>query len=203
MRSGSRCPAFYGEIPPMRWGILDDDGGYFYCIIYSKLGTFPTRGRHALQPALKTNQAPRTKKAFPAHGEGGSRRLTEEVYSDLRYQLCQVRPESLAQVLSTQGELDRSLEETKLIAEVVAHAFEVIGVDRLPVGEHLQRIGQLDLSAFARQRMREDVEDRRCDDIPAQHGHAARRILDGRFLHHVEHPHRARIIRRFALDDAV
>ena len=34
MRSGSRCPAFYGEIPPMRWGILDDDGGYFHCIIY-------------------------------------------------------------------------------------------------------------------------------------------------------------------------
>ena len=35
MRSGSRCPAFYGEIPPMRWGILDDDGGYFYCITYT------------------------------------------------------------------------------------------------------------------------------------------------------------------------
>ena len=37
MRSGSRCPAFYGEIPPMRWGILDDDGGYFYCITYNWL----------------------------------------------------------------------------------------------------------------------------------------------------------------------
>ena len=35
MRSGSRCPAFYGEIPPMKWGILDDDGGYFYCITYN------------------------------------------------------------------------------------------------------------------------------------------------------------------------
>ena len=34
MRSGSRGPAFYGEIPSMRWGILDDDGGYFYCITY-------------------------------------------------------------------------------------------------------------------------------------------------------------------------
>lgn len=38
MRSGSRCPAFYGEIPPMRWGILNDDGGYFYCITYSGKG---------------------------------------------------------------------------------------------------------------------------------------------------------------------
>ena len=37
MRSGSRCPAFYGEIPPMRWGILDDDGGYFYCITYNTI----------------------------------------------------------------------------------------------------------------------------------------------------------------------
>ena len=37
MRSGSRCPAFYGEIPPMRWGILDDDSGYFYCITYNKV----------------------------------------------------------------------------------------------------------------------------------------------------------------------
>lgn len=35
MRSGSRCPAFYGEISPMRWGILGDDGGYFYCITYT------------------------------------------------------------------------------------------------------------------------------------------------------------------------
>ena len=35
MRSGSRRPAFYGEIPPMRWGIPDDDGGYFYCITYN------------------------------------------------------------------------------------------------------------------------------------------------------------------------
>ena len=25
----------YGEIPPMRWGILDDDSGYFYCITYN------------------------------------------------------------------------------------------------------------------------------------------------------------------------
>ena len=37
MRSGSRCPAFYGEIPPMRWGILNDDGGYFYCITYTQI----------------------------------------------------------------------------------------------------------------------------------------------------------------------
>ena len=37
MRSGSRCPAFYGEIPPMRWGILNDDGGYFYCITYTRV----------------------------------------------------------------------------------------------------------------------------------------------------------------------
>ena len=36
MRSGSRCPAFYGENPPMRWGILNDDGGYFYCITYNR-----------------------------------------------------------------------------------------------------------------------------------------------------------------------
>lgn len=31
------CPAFYGEIPLTRWGILDDDGGYFYCITYSSI----------------------------------------------------------------------------------------------------------------------------------------------------------------------
>ena len=35
MRSGSRCPAFCGEIPLMKLGFLDDDGGYFYCITYS------------------------------------------------------------------------------------------------------------------------------------------------------------------------
>lgn len=39
MKSGSRFPAFYGEIPPMRWGIPDDDGGYFYCITYTKKDT--------------------------------------------------------------------------------------------------------------------------------------------------------------------
>ena len=35
MRSGSRCPAFCGEIPLMKLGFLDDDGGYFYCITYT------------------------------------------------------------------------------------------------------------------------------------------------------------------------
>lgn len=126
----------------------------------------PGEGTLPSQPSKPTKLP--NKKAFSAHGEGGSRRLTEEVYSDLWHQLRQVRPKSLAQVLSTQGELDRGFEEAELIAEVVARAFEVVGVDRLPVGEHLQRISQLDLTAFARQRMREDVEDRRCDDIPAQ-----------------------------------
>ena len=43
MRSGSRCPAFYGEIPPMRWGILNDDGGYFYCITYIDDGNLRKR----------------------------------------------------------------------------------------------------------------------------------------------------------------
>lgn len=48
MRSGSRCPAFYGEIPPMRWGILDDDGGYFYCITYSSSATLITSEGYSL-----------------------------------------------------------------------------------------------------------------------------------------------------------
>ena len=42
MRSGSRCPAFYGEIPPMRWGLLNDDGGYFYCITYTAVAEEPS-----------------------------------------------------------------------------------------------------------------------------------------------------------------
>lgn len=46
MRSGSRCPAFYGEIPPMRWGILNDDGRYFYCITYKH---FPALGKESIK----------------------------------------------------------------------------------------------------------------------------------------------------------
>ena len=81
----------------------------------------------------------------------------DEVQGLVSHQICGTNSvrytrKALAQALSTQGELDRGFEEAELIAEVVARAFEIVGVDRLPVGEH---------------------------------------------------PHRARIIRRFALDDAV
>ena len=44
-----------------------------------KLGTFPTRGRQRSPASPQNRQSPTNKKAFPAHGEGGSRRLTEEV----------------------------------------------------------------------------------------------------------------------------
>ena len=53
----------------MRWGILDDDGGYFHCIIYSKLGTFPTRGRHAPQPTKNQQNAPNQKSLPRARGK--------------------------------------------------------------------------------------------------------------------------------------
>ena len=45
-----------------------------------KLGTFPTRGRQRSPASPQNRQSPTNKKAFPAHGEGGSLRLTEEVH---------------------------------------------------------------------------------------------------------------------------
>ena len=58
MRSGSRCPAFYGEIPPMRWGILNDDGGYFYCITYIFLEYTAPRALALLERALIEGSKP-------------------------------------------------------------------------------------------------------------------------------------------------
>ena len=57
MRSGSRCPAFYGEIPPMRWGILNDDGGYFYCIPYTSR-SFEVGAAMTLPPNKETVISP-------------------------------------------------------------------------------------------------------------------------------------------------
>ena len=62
MRSGSRCPAFYGEIPPMRWGILNDDGGYFYCITYTHLCDLVKKGLLSLSVAAR--EAGMTEEAF-------------------------------------------------------------------------------------------------------------------------------------------
>ena len=64
MRSGSRCPAFYGEIPPMRWGILNDDGGYFYCITYMNAVPAIMRVVQAVDPVGHTSIAKDVVKSF-------------------------------------------------------------------------------------------------------------------------------------------
>ena len=88
--------------------------------------------------------------------------------SKLRHEFLQIRFKLAAKIRAAQRKLHGRLEEAQLVAEVIADSFKIISVDWLTMCEYLQRIRQLDFIALARQRMRENIKDRRCDDVPAQ-----------------------------------
>src|SRR3546814_8000576 len=76
-----------------------------------------------------------------------------------------------------------------LIAElgpaVVPHAFEFIGEHGLLVEHQADRVGQLDFATGTALRALQQLEDARCQDVAADDGEIARRILRLRLLDHL------------------
>src|SRR5579864_1602707 len=65
-------------------------------------------------------------------------------------QALQVRAKLVAEIVATQGKLDRGLQEAELVAGVVARAFEHIPVNGPVAQQVFQGIGELDFAAASR-----------------------------------------------------
>ena len=91
-----------------------------------------------------------------------------------------------AQVLALQRELHRGLQEAELVAGVVAHALEAIAVDRPLVarGARMPLVSWISPPVVAR-RLLERLEDVGGEDVAADDGQVAGRLLGLRLLHQV------------------
>ena len=94
-------------------------------------------------------------KQLPSPPEGGEGRVRGLV----QLQPLQILPERPAEVLALEGELDGGLQESQLVAGVVALSLEEVPVDRPPGQQGLQRARELDLAADVRAGLFEDRED--------------------------------------------
>ena len=109
-----------------------------------------------------------------------STRLTGGVgrSSDLRY-----AENLLGEIRPAQREVDHRLQESELVAGVVADAFDFAGVDRPRLQQLAQAVGQLDLAgaiALGRRQRREDIRRQHvaADDRQVGRRFVARRLLD-------------------------
>src|SRR3954447_15822159 len=81
--------------------------------------------------------------------------------------LLQPRPEVRPEVLALTRDLDDRLEVVPPVAGVVATPVEDDAVHRLPVGERLDGVGQLDLAPTSGRGVAQHLEDGRRQDVPA------------------------------------
>src|SRR5690606_26439731 len=97
------------------------------------------------RPSHRTPPSPRLPPP-PPHPKnrcrGGSRAApcSAEVYR------AQVRTELVGQVRPPQREIDDGLQKPQLVAGIVAHAVDAAAVDRTPLQQVAQAVGELDLA---------------------------------------------------------
>src|SRR5712692_11770912 len=103
----------------------------------------------------------------------------------LEVQGLQVSPERIGQVGTGKGELNRRLEESQLVASVVALALELDSIDGPPAAEHAQAIGELDLSPGVRRRVLEDGEKIGRQHVAADDGQIRGRVPGVRLLYQI------------------
>ena len=92
--------------------------------------------------------------------------------------LPQVFLESLARIVAAEGEVEEAFGILDPVADVVAAGLPDQRVHRLPLGQQVHRVGELDLAADALARLVEAVEDLGGKDVAPGDGQVARRLLD-------------------------
>ena len=85
-------------------------------------------------------------------------------------------------VLTLDRELDGGLEVVELVAGVVAALLERERVDRLFLGEQVDRVGELDLATVAGLGLAQRVEDLGREHVAADRGEVRRCLVGGRLL---------------------
>src|SRR5262245_58585182 len=81
------------------------------------------------------------------------------------------------QLLIACGEDQVCLQPVHRIADVMPPRGQYDAMDRLALKQEIDRVGELDLAAFAGWRLIEAVEDRRRKDVPCCDGKAAWRLV--------------------------
>src|SRR5205807_9150294 len=134
-------------------------------------------------------------KTAPRAIRGGSRSLmTKELallVEELAHQLQQPR----TQIVALERPRQVRAQIAELVPGVVAHAVDGEAEHaRALLRQLLEPVGQLDLAAFARFGMRQDLPDLRRQDVTPDDGQARWRAARCRLLHHVVNLDRARRI---------
>ena len=122
----------------------------------------------------------RPRKTRPASSAGGDSHLAPAAPPRLLFggpTLRQVRPEGLYEVLSLQRELDHRLQESELVAGVVADAINLVGVERPALQQRAQTVGQLNLAGRVALGRRERLEDVGRQDVAADDGEVGGRLF--------------------------
>src|SRR3546814_3483857 len=92
-------------------------------------------------------------------------------------QLAQIGAKIGRQLRMLEAEFDVRTQIAELGPAVVPHAFEFIGEHGLLVEHQADRVGQLDFATGTALRALQQLEDARCQDVAADDGEIARRIL--------------------------
>src|SRR3546814_9004954 len=100
-------------------------------------------------------------------------------------QLAQIGAKIGLQLRMLEYEFDVRTQIAELGPAVVPHAFEFIGEHGLLVEHQADRVGQLDFATGAALRALQQLEDARCQDVAADNGEIARRVLRLRLLDHL------------------
>src|ERR1700760_4592759 len=88
----------------------------------------------------------------------------------LERERLQVFPETLAQVLALEGEVDGRLEHAGFVAGIVACALKAVTVDLLVFEQTLDAVGELEFTTRAERRVLQKVEDGGGEDVATDDG---------------------------------
>ena len=101
------------------------------------------------------SDAPASSSSSTDHVEHQERLASD---ADLQIERFQIAAKRVGQVWTLQREIHHRLQEAQLVAGVVAHAIDLVGVDRAIVQESPQAVGQLDFAGAIADRRLERAE---------------------------------------------
>src|SRR5579862_9900443 len=110
--------------------------------------------------------------------------LQSEIWAS-ELQRLQVVTKFAAQVLALEGEFYRGLQESQLVAGVVALAFVDVRIHFLFFEQDAHAVGELEFASRARGSLGQAVEDRGREDVASDYSQVRRGFLELRLLDHV------------------
>src|SRR4030095_2824409 len=99
-----------------------------------------------------------TVKSIERPGRSSRKSPREKSFCRLEPETFEIGAELVPEIRPGQGEIHRRLEEAQLVAGVVAASLELHGVDRPPLPQRAEPVGELDLAPRIGRGLRQDRE---------------------------------------------